>query len=203
MKERSRLGIFEPFKYKNLSDLIKKIADLELHLPIHEDVNILQQSIKRDNIIIPNRIAIQPMEGFDAKEDGSPDKLTFRRYSRYASGGAGLIWFEATAISRECRSNPHQLFLTRKNAIEFKELVSETREKANQVLNELGFDDPCKLIIQLNHSGRYSKLNDNKYPIRAYHNSEFDSAIQVTQDDGKVSTTINWKILKAIGLKKG
>ncbi len=53
------------------------------------------------------------MEGFDSTADGAPGELSFRRYGRYAEGGSALIWFEATAVLHEARSNPHQLWSAR------------------------------------------------------------------------------------------
>ena len=37
---------------------------------------------------LPNRTTVQPMEGFDAESDGSPNELTFRRYQRYGRQGS-------------------------------------------------------------------------------------------------------------------
>ncbi|GAH12030.1 unnamed protein product, partial [marine sediment metagenome] len=142
---------FESFSYKTLKDLKKKIDTLGLDIPIYPKVEILQQNVKVYNIIIPNRIAVQPMEGFDANINGAPQKLTYRRYQRYAKGGPGLIWFEATAISHDCRSNPHQLVLSEENFEKFKDLVSFTRKICNKTLMDLGFVNKCVLIIQLNH----------------------------------------------------
>jgi len=147
---------FEPFTYKTLSDLEKKIKSLNLDIPISSEVEILQQRIKLENRFIPNRLAIQPMEGADSLEDGSPSELTFRRYERFAKGGAGLIWFEATAINNDSRTTNHQLMLTEDNKNFFKKLVSQTRDWSNQSLKELGFKEPILLILQLNHSGKYS-----------------------------------------------
>src|ERR1022692_1269679 len=56
-------------------------------------------------------IAIHPMEGCDGDAEGRPSELTWRRYERFARGGAKLIWFEATAVCREGRANPRQLWL--------------------------------------------------------------------------------------------
>ena len=39
-----------------------------------------------------NRFAIQPMEGWDASEDGLPTGHTLRRWRRFGSSGAKLIW---------------------------------------------------------------------------------------------------------------
>jgi len=50
------------------------------------------------------------MEGCDSDEQDSPGELTFRRYKRFVQGGTGLIWFEATAILPEARSNPHHFY---------------------------------------------------------------------------------------------
>jgi len=152
---------FEPFTYKTLGDLEKKIKSLNLDIPINSEVEILQQRIKLENRFIPNRLAIQPMEGADSLEDGSPSELTYRRYERFAKGGAGLIWFEATAISNDSRTTNHQLMLTEENKHEFKKLVSQTRAWSNQSLEELGFKDPCLLILQLNHSGNYARNRKN------------------------------------------
>ena len=130
---------FEPFAYKKLKDLENKIAELGLDIPIYPRVEILQQRVNINNLFIPNRLAVQPMEGFDANLDGSPGDLTIRRYKRYANGGVGLIWFEATAISDNCRSNAHQLILSENTADKLKELVSITREEGNKTLKALGY----------------------------------------------------------------
>jgi len=177
---------FEPFTYKTLNDLKKKIDELGLEIPISPNIEILKQKLACSNILIPNRLAIQPMEGFDANLDGTPGKLTFRRYKRYASGGAGLIWFEATAINKNCCSNPHQLVLSEENSNKFKELVTFTRDICNNTLKELGFENQCVLILQLNHSGRYSIKENEKYPIRAYHDSILDDAKNVSKKAGIV-----------------
>ena len=89
--------IFKPFKYKTLKDLRNELKRLSIPLPMNTNTENLREAIQTKNIIIPNRLSIQPMEGFDAKLNGSPSELTYRRYTRYAKGGAGLIWFEATA----------------------------------------------------------------------------------------------------------
>lgn len=193
---------FEPFTYKNLNDLEKKVAELGLEIPIYPRVEILQQKVKIKNVFIPNRLAIQPMEGFDADLDGTPGKLTFRRYGRYAKGGAGLIWFEATAINHDCRSNPHQLVISEENSKKLKELVSFTRDICNKSLKKLGFENECILIIQLNHSGRYCVKNSKKYPIRAYHNVELDNVKGLSDKDGIVVSEDELKQLEDIWVQK-
>ena len=68
------------FDYKSLDDLKADLQRFDLDLPIEEDVSILGEPINVGKRDLPNRIAIQPMEGCDALPDGSPGELTFRRY---------------------------------------------------------------------------------------------------------------------------
>ena len=49
---------------------------------------------------------------------------------RFARGGAGLIWFEATAVCREGRANPRQLWLTPETLDDFRRLADQIREEA-------------------------------------------------------------------------
>ena len=117
------------------------------------------------------------MEGFDAAPDGSPQELTFRRYRRYAAGGAGLIWFEATAILHEARSNPAQLYLHRGNVDVYRRLVEETRRAAREAFGR----EPI-LIVQLTHSGRYSKPAGVPVPLIAHHSAVLDPLHKLPAD---------------------
>ncbi len=193
---------FETFTYRTLKDLEKKITELGLDIPIYPRLEILQQRVHTQNLFIPNRLAIQPMEGFDAKSDGSPGELTYRRYERYAKGGAGLIWFEATAISHGCCSNRHQLVLSEKNYEKFEKFVSFIRDISNKTLKELGFVHKSILILQLNHSGRYCVRDGKKYPIRAYHNSELDGAKNLSKREGSIISDNELKELENIWIQK-
>ncbi len=193
---------FEQFNYKSLNQLEKKITDLGLDIPVYPRVEILQQRVHIHNLFIPNRLAIQPMEGFDASLEGSPEDLTYRRYERYAKGGAGLIWFEATAINYDCRSNPHQLVLSEENHESLKKLVSNTKKICNKSLKKLGFTNKCVLIIQLNHSGRFSIKDGKNYPIRAYHNAELDNVKNLSKKDGIVISDEELQKLEDIWVQK-
>ncbi|HVM07504.1 MAG TPA: NADH:flavin oxidoreductase [Acidimicrobiales bacterium] len=87
-----------------------------------------------------NRFAILPMEGWDGTDDGRPTDLVRRRWSRFGTSGAGLIWGgEAVAVDPSGRANPHQLVIGPH--------VGELREL-------LGADQYAGL--QLTHSGRWS-----------------------------------------------
>jgi 2,4-dienoyl-CoA reductase-like NADH-dependent reductase (Old Yellow Enzyme family) len=193
---------FETFKYKTLENLQNKLKELNLNLPISRNVNILQQPVKTDKIFIPNRLSIQPMEGYDANLDGTPGTLTLRRYKRYAKGGAGLIWLEATSISKECRSNPHQLMLDGSNVKKFRDFILKIRDICNKTLKSMGFQHDCVLILQLNHSGRYSKIDGNKFPIRAYQNLELDNALGMSQDIGTIISDAELEKVEEIWTEK-
>lgn len=117
------------------------------------------------NKTLANRVVFQPMEGCDGTKDGSPDELTERRYMRFAKAGAGIIWFEATAVCNEGRANPRQLFINESNVESFKALVKKIKETS---LEENGFEP--LVIVQLTHSGRYSKPEGIPAPIVAYRN---------------------------------
>ena len=93
------------------------------------------------------------MEGCDGALDGGPDTLTFRRYSRFARGGAKLIWFEATAVCPEGRANPRQLWIHRNNVADFARLLETARRDHRE---RWGTADDLLEPLQLTHSGRYS-----------------------------------------------
>lgn len=134
-----------------------------------DDTRVLKTPLKVGSKTVPNRLVCQAMEGCDGKTDGSPDKLTKRRYDRLASGGAGLIWFEATAVMEEGRANPRQLYINENNLDQFKKQVDEIKETS---LKENG-TTPV-VIMQATHSGRYSKPNGVPAPLIAYNNPIFE-----------------------------
>ena len=128
-------------------------------------MELLQTPLAVYGKTLNNRIVFQPMEGCDGTPEGAPDTLTRRRYLRFAAGGAGLIWFEATAVAAEGRANPRQMYLTEQTLPAFRALVSEIRAAATE---SCGFA-PI-LVAQLTHSGRFSKPEGLPAPMVAYRN---------------------------------
>lgn len=156
---------------------------LGVNLPYAEDVSVLSQRLSVGSKVIPNRLACQAMEGCDGTPTGEPDALTRRRYDRFAKGGAGIIWFEATAVMEEGRANPRQLYITRDNLDAFKKQVEDIKETA---LKTNGYEPV--VIMQATHSGRYSKPNGVPAPLIAYNNPIFEkdnpiSADRIVTDD--------------------
>ncbi len=144
----------QKFNINSLSDLRHLAEKLKLDIPISESLDILFEVINIAGRVVPNRMVVQPMEGFDSLANGAPGDLTFRRYARYARGGSGMIWFEATSVMQAGRSNPAQLMLTSETLDEFKRLVDTSRKMA---VDSFGSSHNPFLVLQLTHSGRFSK----------------------------------------------
>ncbi len=155
--------------------------ELNLDLPYCDDPGILGESVKIGDKTVHNRLACQAMEGCDGTPSGAPDVLTKRRYERFAKGGAGLIWFEATAVLPEARANPRQLYIHENNLDDYKYLVESIKETA---LKENGHEPV--IVMQATHSGRYSKPNGTPEPLIAYHNPIFENGAAI--DDSRIVT---------------
>lgn len=171
----------ERFRYKTKDEIIEKARALGFELPYMDDISTLLTPSSIQGFSIPNRLVVQPMEGYDSETDGSPSSLTKRRYLRYATGGSGMIWYEAVAVSPDGRSNPNQLWLNKNNSAAFSTLNNEVRKSANQIgIKPL-------LVIQLTHSGRYSKPCGKPKPVVAALNDTIDIGVSyvLTDDDLK------------------
>ncbi len=158
----------ERFRYKSKDELIRKAEELGLDLPFSDDVSPLFQNASIQGFPVSNRLVVQPMEGYDSNAGGSPSELTSRRYLRYAAGGSGMIWYEAVAITPDGRSNPGQLWINQKSSVDFKILNEEVRKIAQ------GNDLRPFIVIQLTHSGRYSRPNGIPQPLAAGSNPILD-----------------------------
>ena len=146
----------------DIEDLKRLNEKFGLSLEAQEDVSILSKPVQSGKLSIPNSIAIHPMEGCDGDSQGSPGELTLRRYKRFASGGAGLIWVEATAVVPEGRANPRQLWINENNKDAFTAMVSMMRQAAAE---SMGVNHNPVIVLQLTHSGRYSKPQRRAKPI--------------------------------------
>ena len=168
------------FSYKNLAELQ---ADVEVvgaaHVRFEPDKQRVREALARPVRVgrfrIGNSIAIHPMEGCDGTIEGAPDELTWRRYRRFAEGGAKLIWFEATAVCPEGRANTRQLMLAPETRDEFARLLDEVRRLHRQAY---GGADDLLIPLQLTHSGRYS----HPRRIIAVHNPAVDRKTGVPED---------------------
>ena len=167
--------------YTDVSDFLAQRDALGLSMPFGENTAILAQPLTVKGKTVPNRLACQAMEGCDGTADGRPDELTVRRYDRFAKGGAGIIWFEATAVMEEGRANPRQLWIARENVDSFAREVERIKDTA---LKENGYAP--LVIMQATHSGRYSKPQGVPAPIIAYNNPIFEKDAPI--DPSRIAT---------------
>ncbi|MBZ5516826.1 MAG: NADH:flavin oxidoreductase [Acidobacteriia bacterium] len=151
--------------------------------------------LERHGIRIGNRIAIQPMEGWDGTLDGNPTASTIRRWRRFGRSGAKLIWGgEAVAVRPDGRANPNQLLAgahTRDGLARLREaLVDEHRCTTAS-------DENLLVGLQLTHAGRYSRPNADGRPEPRilYRHPILDRRLGLTADyplltDGEVREII-------------
>ena len=159
----------ERFHYKTLEEVKERAEELKVYLPFSSSTDILKTPLIVGNVTFHNRMGIAPMEGADSLEDGSPSDYTIRRYVNEAIGGSALIWFEAISIVPEGRSSKTQPLLTEENVESYKrmnEKIKEAGRKAN------GFEP--YLIMQANHSGRYSNPDNRPAPMIAYRHPQLE-----------------------------
>lgn len=142
------------FDLGDLADLTRLADQLGVTVRAQEDVSNLAEPVVVAGLTVPNSLAVHPMEGCDGDDQGRPGELTIRRYERFAAGGAGLLWVEATAIVPEARANPRQLWINPGNVGAFASLVARIRRVAAE---RFGPAHRPMLVLQLTHSGRYSR----------------------------------------------
>ena len=160
------------FRYATLDEIRRAAADVGARhvgfVDSPEEVRaLLARPVPVGRGTAGNSIAIHPMEGCDGDAEGRPAELTWRRYERFARGGAKLIWFEATAVCREGRANPRQLWIHEGSVAEFARLVDRTRRTHRE---RWGSDADLVVPMQLTHSGRYAWPNR----MIAEHNAAVD-----------------------------
>jgi 2,4-dienoyl-CoA reductase (NADPH2) len=168
------------FRLRDIGDLRQLNKKLGTNVEAIEDVSILSEPVKVGKLVIPNSLAVHPMEGCDGDSQGRPGKLTLRRYERFAAGGAGLIWAEATAVVPEGRANPRQLWIHEKNRESFAEMVKMMRQTASE---SMGPDHKPVIVLQLTHSGRYSKPEGIAHPIIAQRDPYRDPLVPQPKPD--------------------
>ncbi len=153
---------------KAADEFLSYVETLGIELPFADTSELLGSDPLADPVTIgsnsklvaPNRFVILPMEGWDGDTHGRPTDLVRRRWQRFGSSGAGLVWAEATAVRRDGRANPNQLVLNEKTVGDFATLRSSL--------------DPSQVCgLQLTHSGRWSRP-DVPRPRTAYRHPYLD-----------------------------
>lgn len=154
----------------------------------HGPQSPLAQPIEVDGMKIGHRLAIHPMEGWDCERDGRPSDNARRRWHRFGLSGAKLIWGgEACAVRPDGRANPKQLIMTAESQSD----IAKMREGLIQGHREATGEDGDDVIVglQLTHSGRFCKPNDNtKFEsMIAYHHPLLDRKFGVPADRAPIT----------------
>src|SRR2546425_12152262 len=109
---------------KTVADFRNYVASLGINLPCENEIiagpaSPLAQPLTTITIngkTIGNRIAIQPMEGWDGTTTGGVTDEVRRRWHRFGESGAKLIYGgEAMAVRPDGRANPNQLIIAEEN----------------------------------------------------------------------------------------
>ena len=167
---------------------IKKIASVEafrarceelgITIVIDDDVDPrgpLARPLTMAGRAVGNRFAILPMEGWDGTEDGRPTELVERRWRRFGSSGAKLVWGgEAAAVRREGRANPHQLVV---DSSTIEELAALRAALVDEHERHIGASDDLVVGLQLTHSGRFSRPDGTPSPVIMYHHPVLDAVV--------------------------
>jgi 2,4-dienoyl-CoA reductase (NADPH2) len=182
------------FQLSSIDDLEQLSRQVGVQIDAIEDVSILAEPVQAAQLIIPNSLAVHPMEGCDGDSQGWPGELTFRRYERFAAGGAGLIWAEAMAVVPEGRANPRQLWLNENSREAFAALI----RRIHQVARKSSPSEARPVVVaQLTHSGRYSKPNGTAKPIIAQRDPYRDALVPQQPPDPNAVSKIprDWPIV--------
>jgi NADPH2 dehydrogenase len=176
MADESAMARF--FKFHSLAEIDAECRRQGLAIRFSEDLSPLFRPVNVGPFRVGNSMCIQPMEGCDGTLDGRPDELTFRRYRRFGTGGAKLIWAEATAVIEEGRANSRQLLLNEQTAPDLEEMLRQCRLAHREAC---GSDDDLLVGLQLTHSGRYSY----RRPLLAVHDPVLDPSTVADRSTGR------------------
>ena len=151
------------------------------HVMDPKDCSLLKQAHWKGRTI-GNRIAIQPMEGWDGTTTGGVTPPMIRRWERFGESGAKLIWGgEAMAVRPDGRANPNQLIINPENA----SAIGDLRQRlVDSHAKHYGETSDLVIGFQLTHSGRFCRPNDKKRwePRVAYRHPILDPKFSVTSD---------------------
>jgi 2,4-dienoyl-CoA reductase-like NADH-dependent reductase (Old Yellow Enzyme family) len=178
----------------------QRLEELGLSLPCDDqivsgDQSPLSAALFRGSIKIGNRIAVQPMEGWDGTLDGRPTDNTFRRWQRFGRSGGKLVWGgEAVAVREDGRANPNQLLASPTN---YDDLVRLRAVLIEEHRRTTGSTDDLIVGLQLTHSGRFSRPHSSgrAEPRLLYRHPLLDGRMKLPADypvlsDGDVRSII-------------
>src|SRR5690242_12667174 len=116
---------------KTTDDFRKLVASLGINLPCDDAIQAGPTSplarpvdgVSINGKQLGNRIAVQPMEGWDGTTAGGITEDVVRRWQRFGESGAKLIYGgEAMAVRPDGRANPNQLIISEQNKTDLAKL---------------------------------------------------------------------------------
>ncbi len=130
---------------------------------------------------VGNRLAILPMEGWDATPDGRPTEHVIRRWDRFGASGAKLIWGgEAVAVREDGRANPNQLRIGPDTVDDIATLRAGLVDRHRE---RFGTTDDLVVGLQLTHSGRFARPAGELAPLIAYAHPWLDRRVDATAEN--------------------
>ncbi len=174
---------------KTVEEFRAHVAALGVEIPC-DDAILTQESPLAEPLkgicingkTIGNRIALQPMEGWDGTTDGRATEPMRRRWRRFGESGAKLICgAEAMAVRPDGRANPNQLLINNETLGDLAALRGELLAAHR---DRFGGTDDLVMGFQLTHSGRFCRPNEKftYEPRVAYRHPILDSKFNVTRD---------------------
>lgn len=159
------------------------LESLGVSLPMAEDTevaSVLGTPLQVGPWQAPNRFVVLPMEGWDGTTDGRPTELLRRRWQRFGTSGAGLIWGgEAVAVVPEGRANPNQLCIGAHSEEDLGSLRQDLLDA-----HRARHDTPEPVLgLQLTHSGRWSRPLGEPAPRTAYAHPVTDARVGAQAQD--------------------
>lgn len=173
---------------KTAEDFRSHVASLGINVGLDDELlpsesSPICASAKWQRLTVGNRIAIQPMEGWDGTTTGGASEATYRRWRRFGASGAKLIWGgEAMAVRPDGRANPNQLILQKQNASDIAKLRGELIAAHEE---QFGTADGLVVGFQLTHSGRFCRPNQKHVwePKVAYRHPLLDARFGVVSEN--------------------
>ena len=170
----------ERFHYHSLEEILADVKRLGLPLKATRDISVLLKPVKVGNLTAPNALAVHPMEGCDGTREGRPDELTYRRYQafRRRRRGPPLVRGDgcrARGARQSAADIPQRKHLRRLRAPGRGVALAAARESMGPAHRPL-------MILQLTHSGRYSKPDGKAAPIIAHHSAVLDKQHKLPAD---------------------
>jgi NADPH2 dehydrogenase len=182
---------------KSTGEFRARLAQLGLELPCDEAIlstaqgSPLSWPLKVDEkLTLGNRWVVHPMEGWDCTTTGEPTETVIRRWKHFGDSGAKLIWGgEAFAVQGDGRANPLQLGIVdgdEARAERGLRVLLGTATEAHRAA--MGRTDDLLIGLQLTHSGRFCKPDDNKRlePKIAYHHPLLNPKFGIGAGDDSV-----------------